>query len=436
MDLNRVNALLDQLRAEVNPPPAPTEPIYETEDALNRAISERPGQTLLVSPTLVYNAPLALRGPVTLRSSAAITGRVPKDFPCPRFLGGVTMPGNGIALDGLGVTHTKPEYPLVDDTGVGNRVERCVLLGDPVKGQRRAIGGNGSSALYARNYIGRIFSPPTATWTDSNGIAVWTPAGPISIVDNFIEASSEGILIGGGDPIDAAHDPRQVRILDNWVTKDLAWRGLGYKVKNGIELKNCRDFIIRNNDVENVWADAQAGYGLVLTVHNQDGRNPTATIQDGVVDGNRFHSCAGGLIVLAKEYITETDKNGRDVPFGAVRRSELMARVTVGPNVWTDINAKTWFPDGSPKLVSIEGGPEDFGLIDNDFSTAIGFSSVVYFNKGPKAERMTVTGNKWPRTKYGIFGAGVTVNAARDAGWAAFVASGNLANNTDVVAAS
>lgn len=433
MDLSKVNALIDQLRAEVNAS-APQPPVtIETPDALDRAISTQPGAVLLLSPSLLYPAPLMLTAPITLRSAALIDGRMSADFPCPRFLGGITLAGDGIALDGLHAQSASALESIVTDIGRGNIVDRCRLMGTAV-GQRRGIAGNGINSAYTRNYIAGIFAPQPGAWTDSNGIAVWDTPGPTTIADNFIEASSEGLLFGGGDPSAAGRDPSDLTIIENWITKDLAWRTAGHNCKNGIEFKNARRFRFYNNDVLNVWGGSgQVGVALVLTVRNQDGRNPTATIQDGDISGNRFTGAASAISVLALEDIKEI-KDGRDVPIGAIRRSERMARIKIDANLFTDIVPATWFPAAtSPKLTQFSGGPSAFELTNNGFEAA-GFNSVMYFDKGPKAEEMVVAGNVWPWTKYGIFGAGVAVNKTRDGAWAAFVASGRLANNTELTA--
>lgn len=409
------------------PPPPPIPTVYETPDALRAAMqAAEPGATLLISPSLVYPDALTLTKSVTLKNSAIVDGRMTPDFPCPRFLNGIDTPGDSIALVGLEITHTQAQNTVVQDTGTSNRVDRCRILGDPVKGQRRGIAANGINGVYTRNYIARVFSPKLGSWTDSNGICAWDTPGPVTITDNYVEASSEGIMIGGSDPSGPGRDPSDVTIIGNWVTKDLAWRALGHIVKNGVEFKNCRRFLFEDNDVENVWGGAgQDGAALVLTVHNQEGRNWTATIQDGVIRKNRFRHAAAGIIVLALEDIKESKTGVGRVPIGEVRPSIRMKNVTLDENAFTDINPKVWYPEAtSPKLIAISGGPIDFTL-KNTLFEAVGFSSAIYFNKGPKAENMNVTGCWLPATKYGVFGAGASVNGA----WALFVASGEFSNN-------
>ena len=71
---------------------------------------------------------------------------------------------------------------------------------------------------------------------DSQAIAGWNTPGPIVIRNNFLEAAGENILFGGADPNIPNVIPSDIVIENNLFTKDTAWRGRSWTVKNLFEL--------------------------------------------------------------------------------------------------------------------------------------------------------------------------------------------------------
>ena len=105
-----------------------------------------------------------------------------------------------------------------------------------------------------------------------------TPQGPYKIVDNFLEASGEGILFGGAH---ATTTPADIEIRRNHFFKPLQWMpgasgfvggvsGKPFVVKNHIELKNAQRVLIEANIFENNWGGfSQTGASILLTPRNQ-----------------------------------------------------------------------------------------------------------------------------------------------------------------------
>lgn len=104
------------------------------------------------------------------------------------------------------------------------------------------------------------------------------PGGPYSIVDNFLEASGQSILFGGGA---ATTTPADIEIRRNHFFKPLQWKpgaagfvggkgGLPFIVKNHFELKNAQRVLFEGNILENVWGGfSQNGFSVLLMVLNQ-----------------------------------------------------------------------------------------------------------------------------------------------------------------------
>jgi hypothetical protein len=103
-------------------------------------------------------------------------------------------------------------------------------------------------------------------------------SGPYKIVDNFLEASGECILLGGDT---ATITPTDIEIRRNHMFKPMTWMqgqagyvggvdGNPFIVKNLFELKNAQRVLFEANVLENAWGGfSQAGFGILLTPKNQ-----------------------------------------------------------------------------------------------------------------------------------------------------------------------
>ncbi|MDQ3213796.1 MAG: hypothetical protein M3Q85_14040, partial [Acidobacteriota bacterium] len=99
-------------------------------------------------------------------------------------------------------------------------LDRVYVHGDRWKGQKRGIALNGVRLSVLSSYIADI----KAVNADSQGIAAFNGAGPMTIENNHIEAAAENILFGGADPAITGLVPSDISIRRNTLTKPLAWR--------------------------------------------------------------------------------------------------------------------------------------------------------------------------------------------------------------------
>jgi hypothetical protein len=102
--------------------------------------------------------------------------------------------------------------------------------------------------------------------------------GPYQITNNFLEASGESILFGGGAATTA---PADIQIAQNHFFKPWIWMsgtsgyvgGVGgnpFLVKNHLELKNAQRVLVEGNIFENDWGGfSQIGFSILLTPKNQ-----------------------------------------------------------------------------------------------------------------------------------------------------------------------
>jgi hypothetical protein len=135
------------------------------------------------------------------------------------------------------------------------------------------------------------------------------PMGPYKIGNNFLEASGENILFGGGS---ATQSPADIEIRRNHMFKPLIWMrgqtgyigavdGNPFIVKNLLELKNAQRVLIEGNILENSWGGfSQVGYAILLTPKNQGGRGginlcPACQVTDVTIRYTSIRHVAAGL---------------------------------------------------------------------------------------------------------------------------------------------
>ncbi len=152
----------------------------------------------------------------------------------------------------------------------------------------------------------------SGTCVDSHAIAGGTSDtqdGPFKFQDNFLEASGEGIMFGGGE---ATLSPSDIQILGNHFWKPWQWMpgspnfiggadGNAFVVKNHLELKNAVRVLVDSNLMENTWGGfSQTGYGILLTPKNQhepSGKNvcPLCQVTDITIRYVHISHGGGGL---------------------------------------------------------------------------------------------------------------------------------------------
>jgi hypothetical protein len=427
-DLTRARELLQQALDALKPP-APT--LIATEAALDAALATAaPGAVLALDPALVYTKALALRQAVTLQS-AVREGQIDRATPLPSLRGGLTISGDQVTLIGVEVRHTYAGTDIVVVTGKDVTLERVRVLGDPVKGAKRGIAANSNGNLKVlRSFVADIFQP--APGADSQAVAAWDMAPGLLVEDSYLEASGETVMFGGTDaPEDRT--PADIVIRRNTITKNPAWFGQAIVVKNLIELKNAKRVLFENNVCSYSWVQAQTGFLLVLTVRNQDGRAPWATIQDVTFRNNRWTDGATAIQILGRDDIKETREN-RPVPIGTVRPSVPMQRVTISGDTFAIDPERYGKGNTNMKAIQIGGGPIEVTLDHVTITSVSRLGASVYFTGPLPAVNLTLRDVTLPPSKYGLFGEGTTAAPTNvsptNPAWVKWTTDSTLANVT------
>lgn len=152
----------------------------------------------------------------------------------------------------------------------------------------------------------------TGACTDAHVVAGGTSStadGVYRITGNFLEASGENILFGGGG---ATLTPTDLEIRQNHFFKPLTWMsgqpgfvggpsGNPFIVKNHLELKNAQRVLVEGNIFENSWGGySQVGYSILLTPKNQAGANgtnlcPICAVTDVTIRYNTISHVGAGI---------------------------------------------------------------------------------------------------------------------------------------------
>ena len=137
---------------------------------------------------------------------------------------------------------------------------------------------------------------------ETHCISGYEVPGPLLISNNFLSASSIGVLFGGADARRAELLPQDITITRNHFYKRPEWKttSLWVYVKNHLELKTGKRVLVSGNIFENNWFQPsdqqQSGFSIVLWSANQNGGAPFSetahvTIVDNIIRNSReFHN--------------------------------------------------------------------------------------------------------------------------------------------------
>jgi hypothetical protein len=384
---------------------------------LQAAIDDaRPGDSIELEPGATYRGPFKLRhkdgsgwiqiGPATpplslaagqhvspeaaagMPKLVAASGSVVVAEPAAhhyRFVGLEIAPADGVFLHDL----VQLGY---DETGVDDLphhivIDRCYLHGDRSRGGRRGVAMNSRDTAVVHSYL----SDFKEVGSDSQAIAGWNGAGPFLIADNYLEAAGENVLFGGADPTIPGLVPADIEVLRNHLAKPLAWRtgdrefaGVGWTVKNLLELKNARRVLVDGNVLEYNWPHAQNGFAILFTVRNQDGASPWSTVEDVTFQNNLVRHVASAINILGSDDI---------------HPSQPTRRIAILNNLFVDVGGQ-W---GAGRLFQLLEGVSDVRIGHN---TALQTDLAIFGGERTPNEPFVFENNLVLHNRYGVIGSG------------------------------
>jgi regulation of enolase protein 1 (concanavalin A-like superfamily) len=257
-------------------------------------------------------------------------------------------------------------------------IDRCYLHSSADVPQLRGIALNSGKTTIRDSYIAEI----KYAGQDSQAIAGWNGPGPFTILNNYLEAAGENFLMGGSTMYIPNVTPTGITFRNNYCTKQTAWRGSSWTVKNIFELKHAQDVVVEGNTFENNWLAAQPGYAIVLTPRNQYGDNSWTVVQRVAFTNNLVRHVSSVFNILG------WDNNAT---------SQQTNHITIRNNVFEDVDGGAWGGSGRLMLIS------DAADITLDHNTSFNGGSAIYAYGG-LSTRLVFTNNIVNAATYGIIG--------------------------------
>lgn len=325
--------------------------------------------------------------------------------------------------DVITVGHADSSQTSVDRQPQRIALRQLLIAATDLQTPKRGVGIHGRQVLVEGCHISGI----KRVGQDSQAVCGWNGEGVWSIRDCFLEAAGETVMIGGSTPAIPNLIPSIVAINGCTLTKNLAWRGGSYTIKNLLEIKAGRSIALRDSQLSNCWHPSQNGYAVMLTPVMAN--NPGVIVEDVTVERNEITNVGAGVNLLG---------HSQEGP-------SLQTRGIVLRDNWWQINralgVQAWylFMSGAPRDITI-----DHETIESTSTNAI------LKHEGAPVEGFAFTGNLVPRCgEYGFSGwtgstvehfatrVGVYLPGATIAGnaFGSFPRPANLPSNTHVASA-
>jgi hypothetical protein len=267
-------------------------------------------------------------------------------------------------------------------------LDRMYIHGTEAGSNRRCVSLNGASTAVIDSYIADCHEQGG----DAQAIGGWSGPGPFKIVNNYLEASGENVMFGGGDPRIKDLIPSDIEIRRNHVFKPTTWKGK-WLVKNLFEIKNAQRVLVEGNVFENNWAHGQAGSAIVMKSVNQERTCTWCVAKDITFRLNVIKNTGSGFALTGRD-------EGTQAP---------MTRVTITDNVLTGIDVAPFNGEGRGFLIN--NNPIDLVIAHNTVLDAT--NSAITFG-GPVTEppvRMVFRDNIISSGLYGVKGPGLAAAA-------------------------
>lgn len=335
-------------------------------------------------------------------------------------------------LIGLEITRAQGGivYSLVSAEKASKLVfDRIWAHGDTSDETTRGIGFPGAAFIAVIDSYFSDFHCTARVGACVDSQALWAGTGPIGggtykIVNNFLEAGGENILMGGGP---GSATPADLEIRQNHFFKPTIWQHAPDPrliVKNNFELKNGMRVLLEGNLLENSWGGfTQQGFQILLTPKSQNNLCPLCIVRDVTI---RYcvmrHSGAGIQIATAA-----SDSGGL---------SQGLMNVSIHDVLIQDIDSRRYDGNGATFQISSAGGA--FANISLRHITAPISDRLLFIIGGPPgraAAGMLVADNILGSGQYQVISTGGHSNCAYqrtsakdifDACWTGYRVTGNL----------
>jgi len=245
---------------------------------------------------------------------------------------------------------------------------------------------------------------------ESQCVLAYNGPGPYLIENNLLEAASENIMWGGGDPGVPGLVPCDITIRGNLIRKPTTWKVYPYNVKLLLEAKNACRMLVEGNRFDGVWTQGQTGFAVALKSVNQEGRCRWCRVTDVTIRGNTFVNVGAGFQFAGRPEMHPVDT--------------ALSRVLVTGNWIDSVNMGPFVGEARPLKLLAQAN--DIAFTRNTFTDRGTYNrDAVVFDIGglkPAVTRFQFDDNVLPIAQYGVGATAVgqgtaALNAAVAGGW-------------------
>jgi len=262
--------------------------------------------------------------------------------------------------------------------------DRCYIHGNDTSYIVRGVHLDGSYAAVINSEIADI----SGTWQDAQAIATWNSPGPLAVLNNYLEATTENIIIGGAAPVVYGTVPSDIVVKWNYFTKRTSWMDYPASlrsVKDLFETKCVRRLLLEGNVFENVWPSAWAVSTALmirsLTGDPTGGQSDDSTQANNITIRNNVIRNAGTAITVDGWFAA-----GGHVyptwPLPAQTYPNQMNKLLISNNLIYNLGPQWLRPDASA-LASflVMGNPTSNVTVDHNTVFNKDWGGIVYFEE-------------------------------------------------------
>ena len=191
--------------------------------------------------------------------------------------------------------------PLADHITIDRCYIHGVTNGSHSQDIVHAVGANATNFAVVDSYISDIHG----STNDSQAVLVYYTPGPIKIVNNYLSATTEDVMVGGAGGYNNPYIPSDLEIRGNHFYKPTTWDQVGVTIppynmwvtKNNLELKSARRVLATGNIMENDWISGQMGFSVLFTVRTSQSGN-IAVVDDVTFQNNVLTNVDAGWSLI------------------------------------------------------------------------------------------------------------------------------------------
>jgi hypothetical protein len=290
----------------------------------------------------------------------------------------------GLEITRTAGTHDAPTLMTVEPSGIADHivVDRSWFHGTVRDETQSGISLSGVTyGAVVDSYFSDFHCLENGMCTDAHAVGGGLGShqdGPFKISGNFLEASGEAVIFGGGA---ATLTPTDIEIRRNHFFKPWQWMpgqpgfvggpsGRAFITKNHLELKNATRVLIEANLMENNWGGfTQAGYALLLSPKNQHTQHgnvcPRCQVTDVTIRYTRISHSGSGLQLATS--MSGDGSNGAPALAGTrwsihdVVLDDINKKYTGGGNLFLVMNGWPKNPLNTVTINHVTGFPDPIG---------------------------------------------------------------------------